>query len=468
MNENHYKKKIQQTMIRGSILFAVILCVSLSTAVYLMISRALYDRYDASLANVLEYVNDEIDAEDMYKCFTTRTRSEKYDRIQAMLNDMVDDFDLMYLYILQPHDKYVENICTATSEAEREEGETDMTIGQKVYGYPEEELKRYASYMDSEGVSYFEESSTWGDCYTALMPLKDGDGNTYGLICADIEINHLHKVVWTYVALSISIIILICALFIAVMITWIRNNVTGPILELEKSARSFADKSHNIDDIRNLDFDAPDIHTQNEVQSLAEAIDKMSGDIKRYVNGIMTAEARAETAAEKAETMTAIALQDALTHVKSKAAYLLKEEELNHKISDGTAEFGIVMVDLNNLKKINDTYGHDKGDEYITGSCRMICNVYCHSPIYRVGGDAFIVVLEGRDYADREKLYEQLGSDFVKSRKSADRDPWNRYSAAGGMAVFDSRSDRDADDVFKRADAEMYRDKTNMKSSGNV
>ena len=103
MNENHYKKKIQQTMIRGSILFAVILCVSLSMATYLMMSQALYDRYDASLANVLEYVNDEIDAEDMYKCFTTRTRSEKYDRIQAMLNDMVDDFDLMYLYIRRKH-----------------------------------------------------------------------------------------------------------------------------------------------------------------------------------------------------------------------------------------------------------------------------------------------------------------------------------------------------------------------------
>jgi diguanylate cyclase (GGDEF)-like protein len=455
-------------MIRGSILFAIILCGTLSIASYMLISRALYDRYNDSLANILTYINDEIDAEDMYKCFETKIRSEQYDRIQAMLNDMVDDFDLMYLYILQPHDKYVENICTATSDAEREEGEEDMIIGQKVYGYPDEELQRYASYMESEGISYFEESSTWGDCYTALMPLKDGDGNTYGLICADIEIDHLHNVVHTYVAVSVFLMIVVCCIFVLLMITWIRGNVTGPIQQLEKSARDFADKSHSIDDIRNLDFDVPVIKTGNEVQSLAEAIDKMSVDIKTYVNGIMNAEARADNARAKAETMTAIAFKDALTHVKSKAAYLQKEEELNRKIADGTAEFGIVMVDLNNLKNINDTYGHDKGDEYLTGSCALICNVYEHSPVYRIGGDEFVVVLEGRDYENRENLYTQLGSEFISSRQASTGEPWEHFSAAGGMAVYDGRIDRITEDVFKRADAEMYRDKTMMKASGNA
>ena len=88
-----------------------------------------------------------------------------------------------------------------------------------------------------------------------------------------------------------------------------------------KSARDFAAKSHTIQNYQELKYQRPEITTDNEVQSLADAVGKMADVIFRYMDDILTAEKRARSAELEAESMTVVAYQDALTHVKSKAAY---------------------------------------------------------------------------------------------------------------------------------------------------
>ena len=75
----------------------------------------------------------------------------------------------------------------------------------------------------------------------------------------------------------------------------------------------------------------------------------------------------------------------------------------------GKAEsFSVVVCDVNGLKHVNDTLGHKAGDEYICAACDMICEIYDHSPVYRLGGDEFTVVLSGHDYDIREELLQML------------------------------------------------------------
>ena len=103
-----------------------------------------------------------------------------------------------------------------------------------------------------------------------------------------------------------------------------------------------------------------------------------------------------------------MARRDELTHVKNKTAYHEKEKELQRQIDDSGAPFGIVVCDINSLKMINDTEGHRAGDEYIKACCTLICRTYQHSPVYRIGGDEFVVILQGDDYANRTKLLAAL------------------------------------------------------------
>ena len=121
------------------------------------------------------------------------------------------------------------------------------------------------------------------------------------------------------------------------------------------------------------------------------------------------------------------------------------------------------MIDLNDLKEVNDHYGHDCGDKYILGCCHIFCTIYKQSPIYRVGGDEFVVLLQNSDYKNRDKLIKVIESEFKKTRNNKSRKPWERYSVAYGMSEY--KPGDTVDNVFKRADESMYHKKMEIKNS---
>lgn len=158
-----------------------------------------------------------------------------------------------------------------------------------------------------------------------------------------------------------------------------------------------------------------------------------------------------------------LAYTDPLTGVKSKSAYGEEVRKLDDGIRMGFNQFGIMMFDINGLKEMNDNHGHDAGDNYIRNSCRLICTVFKHSPVFRIGGDEFVAILRGQDLLKAEDLlyrfYEKM-KDLSETGKKAEE----MVSIAAGMAVFKEEVDNDYHDVFKRADENMYKNKKAIKS----
>lgn len=156
-----------------------------------------------------------------------------------------------------------------------------------------------------------------------------------------------------------------------------------------------------------------------------------------------------------------VAYTDPLTGVKSKHAYSEKEAEMQAKIESGEAdEFGVVVCDVNGLKKINDTQGHKAGDEYIKKACDMLCEYFKHSPVFRVGGDEFVVVLEGHDFTLRRDIMKEINEQIEKNIGS------DRAVASLGLAEYDEETDATFHEVFKRADGLMYERKMQLKGVG--
>ncbi len=154
---------------------------------------------------------------------------------------------------------------------------------------------------------------------------------------------------------------------------------------------------------------------------------------------------------------------DVLTNVKNRAAYATKEAELNSLIRSGARlEFGIGLFDINNLKKINDSLGHEAGDAYIVNCCSTMCKAFSRSPVYRIGGDEFVVLLKDDDYRDREELMKKIKL-RMEEIAASDPDPEEKVSIAGGIGIFDRKHDEKVADIFARADAAMYEDKQKMK-----
>lgn len=156
-----------------------------------------------------------------------------------------------------------------------------------------------------------------------------------------------------------------------------------------------------------------------------------------------------------------MARRDELTGIKNRNAFKEQAARIDEMIKNGAQPdpFGVVMCDVNDLKMINDTRGHSFGDEAIQRTSRMICNVYKHSPVYRVGGDEFAVVLNDIDYENRDELLGQL-----KDESDANARSRSGPTIACGMAVFEPGKDDSLNTVYKRADSLMYENKKEIKA----
>lgn len=154
--------------------------------------------------------------------------------------------------------------------------------------------------------------------------------------------------------------------------------------------------------------------------------------------------------------------KDALTGVRNKTAYDSEARRLEWGIADGKREFGLAMVDLNYLKRINDTFGHEHGDMAIKKLCYIICHVFKHSPVFRIGGDEFVIVLEKEDYFDIKHLVKRFNSQIETLVSDSNLEPWEQVSAAIGYALYEP-SDICVADVFRRADKNMYDRKNEMR-----
>ena len=94
----------------------------------------------------------------------------------------------------------------------------------------------------------------------------------------------------------------------------------------------------------------------------------------------------------------------------------------------------------------------------------MVCVIFDHSPVFRVGGDEFVVILRGHDMEHYEELKKRFEDEMEVIRNDPEIPRWEKVSAAIGAAFFDPEKDKTAADVFKRADSMMYERKKEMKA----
>jgi diguanylate cyclase (GGDEF)-like protein len=114
-----------------------------------------------------------------------------------------------------------------------------------------------------------------------------------------------------------------------------------------------------------------------------------------------------------------------------------------------------VLLDVNNLKKVNDTAGHKAGDQYLRDACGIICRIFKRSPIFRVGGDEFTAVVQGADYDCIEELLGKMRDHNTKAIRT------DGVVIACGMAKYEN--DARVASIFERADQRMYENKSDLK-----
>ena len=458
-NPENSKKPLGRSITIGCLVFILLLCVVIGIASYFSYKRALYQRYEAYITDILTYTESEIDHEDLKNCTKTLERSKSYDKLELFMDGIKEDFDIHYLYILTLVDEsHIMSVISAENYYDRYiDTEGNLYLGWiSDDEYDEGDVAPLSQALNTDGITFFEQDTEWSYDYTGAMALRTEDGEPYAILAVDVDISNIRKLIREKMVETSVLIIILGGIFTAIFLIWARNNITAPILLLEEGVVAFAGKSHGQRDLSLLQYDEPEIHTENEVELLSHAVTKMTEDMQGYVKDILSAEA-------KADQMEGLAIKDALTGIRNKTGYDREVAKLEKTLSeDPELAFGIVMIDLNYLKKINDTYGHEKGNISIKKLSVITCTVFTHSPVFRIGGDEFTVILMGWDLERIDSLIRQFHGILENYAADENLKPWEKISASIGYTVYDPKKDICVEDVFKRADKEMYKCKEEM------
>lgn len=275
----------------------------------------------------------------------------------------------------------------------------------------------YASQKDSE--EYLAQQGV----YTTEVYLSNGIWLKIAAFSHDIYANRNHMLLH-FVAAMLCIVIIISFFNV-----WLVKRGIQPLVLITEAAKKIA--------AGDLAIRLPS-EPENELGTLVRSIREMVGKLEIYV------------------------YRDKMTGLRNVAAYTREHEMLEKACQKGEkTEYALVLFDVNFLKRTNDTYGHDAGNELIRRASAVICHVFAHSPVFRIGGDEFIAILEGGDYARREELLlkfdeELLGQAFAWENEIVP------VSVARGVGLYSPGMEYAA--VFQAADEAMYRHKTSLKA----
>ncbi len=205
-------------------------------------------------------------------------------------------------------------------------------------------------------------------------------------------------------------------------------------------------------------------HTRgnDEIAVLSLHTASMITEIQEHIDRIMQISGDLLTANERAEKFSELARKDALTGLENKLSYYENVKRLDEMIKNGKANFAVIVIDLNYLKRINDECGHNEGDAVLKKLADKITGFFGSKMAFRIGGDEFAVIVEGEESRNALTLAANFRNMVSAGYKSGHLR--NEPSAAVGCSNYRAGQDKSVRDVFERADNEMYGNKIQMKA----
>lgn len=460
-------KTIRTSLLSMTVLLVLALAGTLAFLSLEIYRSSMIERNKNYAGDAISCIARRTDGDDLEQCIKTGEKSAAYDELQRLANDFKETHDLVYIYIVKPLKVEPPNnmmdVLAATTAWERKyEADTLTDLGVITDDmYPADVAAQYMARMDHDPtVTFFRNDTDFGKIYTAIRPIFNSAGDPVAVICGDILINDINDAVQNYMLSAGFVSLVFSALVLVLINLWIGRRIANPLSRLQQSTSDFEEKCRMRADVSELTMTDPQIDTGDEIQALSDSVISMVQDVQAYANDLLTKDNEILSMKEYVSKMDVLAYRDALTGAGNKAAYEKAAERLASDILAGSARFAIVMVDLNYLKRINDTYGHDKGNDYLRNMYQIMHEVFVDSPVFRVGGDEFTAIVQGQELARCAQLVEALRRRAEATCKNKDLQPWQQISVACGYAMYETGDDVAA--VFARADAIMYEEKRQM------
>ena len=302
--------------------------------------------------------------------------------------------------------------------------------------------KSFLGFAGTDDQAY---TDRWGKLYSGYAPVKNDAGQVTAVVGVDVWADYLDRLVATNssAVVSISAVTIALGIGVSLLITYSMRRKIKALSEDFNSLES---------DIQNLvgDVEKPlnDVGYEEEIVVKGESDDQLTnirnklfnlrGEIKRYM----------DYAQEEASI-------DRLTRLSNRNAYANTSKVINEQIKNNELDNLVVAIyDVNGLKTVNDSTGHEIGDELLKIAANIIQNVYGNRICFRIGGDEFVIIYRGseEEFKDKDEQCNKLIDEF----NNTNRDMPFILSLSVGYAKYEVGQDFELLDIFRKADKNMY------------
>ncbi|WP_080761851.1 sensor domain-containing diguanylate cyclase [Aeromonas hydrophila] len=150
-----------------------------------------------------------------------------------------------------------------------------------------------------------------------------------------------------------------------------------------------------------------------------------------------------------------LALLDELTGITNRRGFIILADKILQSSYRNKNEAILLFLDLNKFKEINDTLGHNIGDDALKQMALLLPKIFRNADLFaRLGGDEFVVLLPGTDAANLQKIKSKLELELEKYNSNSNK-PYN-LSCSVGFSVYEPSTPPDLDKLLHDADINMY------------
>lgn len=424
-------------------LMLVAINVALGIVLFRQSSSALFSSIQKRMLDVANISASMIDGDILEKIRDGDINKDEYQIVLNILKRIKNNSKLNYIYCVK--DDGNKKFVFTVDPSEDDPGE---------YGSPV--VYTDALYKASLGTPAVDDNpyeDNWGLFYSAYSPVFNSSGKVAGIVAVDFDAEWYDKQLLNLIlTIVITIVVsMVAALFIVFFSIRInRKRIISVYEQLDILTANVKGILYEIDKVSERKIGYLNF-------GIREAFNSVKHDytLRAIKNSVQALACKLE---EKLVLIREWGQTDGLTSLKNKSAYKDRISEIDRQIGKNS-NFSVAEFDICGLKKINDNHGHEYGDMMIVDTANILRHVFGADNIYRFGSDEFVGVFNDITEDELKELFVKFDENISNLNNTPQRHRVRLY-VSKGFASFNSETDKCYNDVHKRANKEMYDDKS--------
>ena len=287
------KKRLRKSLSIAVEIFTVSLSICLGFVGYTTYYNGMIKKYKEYEVSTLKLAVDGLDWDAIEKSIQNNQKDEAFLSLSKRLDYIKDNTDIAWIYMLEPlNDNEADNmryICIGNTKEDYKNNRTARLGELTGTEFPPDVAKKYLDFYQNSAPGdfwYYPNNTEWGWVYTTSIVVRNSAGKTLGVLSVDINMTDISRTLKIYPLHILAASLVFSAAFIIILVLWLNRRVIHPLRRLQTSAVDFVSKASG-DDVNSLNFQDPQIKTQDEIQSLSSALVTMASETKSYMQKLL-------------------------------------------------------------------------------------------------------------------------------------------------------------------------------------